>query len=37
MDVFWNMVESASLLGSKIYEIQENWTGRHELECANYA
>ena len=31
------MIESASLLGSEIYEIQETWTGRHELEYANYA
>ena len=37
MDIFQNMIESAGLLGSKIYEIQETWTGRHELEYANYA
>ena len=36
-DVFWNMIESAGLLGSEIYEIQDTWTGRHELEYANYA
>ena len=36
MDVFWNMIESAGLLGSKIYEFQDTWTGRHELEYANY-
>ena len=36
MDIFWNMVESASLLGSEIYEIQETWTGRCELEYTNY-
>ena len=36
-DVFWNMVELFSLLGSEIYEIQETWTGRHELEYANYS
>ena len=37
MDVLWNMVESASLLGSVIYEIQETWTWRCGLEYANYA
>ena len=31
------MIESASLLGSKIYEIQETWTGRCELDYTNYA
>ena len=36
IDIFQNMIESASLLGSEIYEIQETWTGRHELEYANY-
>ena len=36
VDIFWNMIESAGLLGSKIYEIQETWTGRCELEYANY-
>ena len=36
-DVFQNMIESASLLGSEIYEIQETWTERCELEYANYA
>ena len=36
-DIFLNMIESASLLGSKLYEIQETWTGQHELEYANYA
>ena len=35
-DVFRNMNESTGLLGSKIYEIQETWTGWHELEYANY-
>ena len=37
MDVFWNMNESAGLLGSKIYEIHDTWTRMHELEYANYA
>ena len=36
-DVFQNMIESANLLGSKIYKIQDSWTGRHKLEYANYA
>ena len=31
------MIESTSLLGSEIFEIQETWTGQHELEYANYA
>ena len=37
MDIFWHMVETASLLGSAIYEIQEAWTGQDELQHANYA
>ena len=36
-DIFWSMIKSASLLHSKIYEIQETWTGWHELQYANYA
>ena len=36
-DVFQSMIKSAGLLHSKIYEIQETWTGQHELQCANYA
>ena len=36
MDIFWNMIESAGLIGSEIYKIQETWTGQHELEYANY-
>ena len=36
-DVFWSMVESASLLGPEIYEIQETWTRMHELEYTNYS
>ena len=36
MDIFQNMIESAGLLGSEIYEIQDTWTGRCELEYANY-
>ena len=31
------MIESAGLLGSEIYEIQDTWTGRPELEYTNYA
>ena len=30
------MIESTSLLGSKIFESQETWMGQHELEYANY-
>ena len=37
MDVFQNMIESTGLISSKIYEIQDTWTGWHELEYANYA
>ena len=31
------MIESTCLLGSKIYEFQETWTGWHGLEYANYS
>ena len=31
------MIESAGLLCSEIYEIQETWTGQHKLQYANYA
>ena len=31
------MIETAGLLGSSIYEIQEAWTGWDELQHANYA
>ena len=37
MDVFQCMIETASLLGSTIYKIQEAWTGWDELQHANYA
>ena len=36
-DIFQSMIESTGLLHSKIYEIQETWTGQHELQYANYA
>ena len=36
MGIFWNMINSTGLLGPEIYEIQETWTGQHELEYANY-
>ena len=36
-DIFWSMIKSAGLLHSEIYEIQETWTGWHELQYANYA
>ena len=35
MGIFWDMVTSASLLGSQIYEIQEVWRGQNELWYAN--
>ena len=37
MDVFQHMIETAGLLGSVIYKIQEAWTGQDELQHANYA
>ena len=36
LDVFWCMIETAGLLGSAIYEIQEAWTVQDELQYANY-
>ena len=36
MDILQHMVETASLLGSAIYEIQEAWIGQDELQHANY-
>ena len=30
------MIETAGLLGSAMYEIQEAWTGKDELQHANY-
>ena len=36
-DIFQCMIETAGLLGSAIYEIQEAWTGWDELQHANYA
>ena len=35
MDVFQNMIESTSLLSSKIHKIKETWTGQSELQYAN--
>ena len=37
MDVFCSMIESTGLLGSKMYKIQESWTGQCELEYTNYS
>ena len=37
LDVFWHMAESASLLSSAIYRIQQVWTGQDELQYANHA
>ena len=31
------MIETVGLLGSAIYQIKEAWTGRDELQQANYA
>ena len=31
MNVLWDMITSASLLGSQIYEMQEVWEGWSEL------
>ena len=36
-EVFRHMAESAKLIGSTIYEIQEVWKGLDELQEANYA
>ena len=36
-DIFWSMIESASLLSSEIHEIKETWTGQSELQYTNYA
>ena len=35
--LFWQMIASISLLDSKIYEIQEVWTGQEDLQYANDA
>ena len=35
MYIFQDMITSAGLLGSQIYEIQEVWGGRSELQYAN--
>ena len=35
-DVFQSMIESASLLSSKIHKIEETWTGWSKLQYANY-
>ena len=37
MGIFQNMIESTSLLGSEIFEIQETWMGWCVLEYAYYA
>ena len=37
MDVFQDMITSASLLGSQIYPIQEGWGGQSKLWYANNA
>ena len=36
-NIFLNMITSASLLGSQIYDIQESWEGWSELQYANNA
>ena len=35
MDIFQDMIASAGLLGSQIYEIQEVWGGQSGLQYAN--
>ena len=35
-EVFQHMIETAGLLGSAIYEIQEAWRGQKELQHVNY-
>ena len=35
MNVFWDKIASAGLLGFQIYEIQEVWEGQSELQYAN--
>ena len=35
-DVFRCMIETTGLLGSAIYKIKEEWTGRDKLQLANY-
>ena len=37
MNIFQNMITSAILLGSQIYEIQESWEGQSKLHYANDA
>ena len=37
MNVFWDMIAIAGLLGSQIYEIQEVWEGKSNLQYANDA
>ena len=34
---FWQMATSTNLLGTKIYEVQESWGGRKDLQAANEA
>ena len=35
-NVFREMAEMASLLGTKVHPVQDQWRGRKELCCANY-
>ena len=35
MNIFWGMIMSAGLLSSQIYEIQEVWEGKSELQYTN--
>ena len=32
---FWDMASSMNLLGTKVYEVQEEWSGCQELKTAN--
>ena len=37
MSIFQNMITSAGLLGSQIYDIQESWEGQNKLQYTNDA
>ena len=33
----WEMADSAGLLDSDVYEVQDTWTGQKELHATNHA
>ena len=35
--LFWEMITSTNLLGSKVYEVQEVWAGQKDLRCTHHA